>query len=206
MTRGTNSLLFGAHQIFVHPLIVAYCWWKLYGFPYDPRLWLCFIVHDWGYFGMPNMDGVYGKWHPGFGGAIVGSIFGQRWGTFCILHSRYIANFLMMPPSKLCYADKLAIRYTPKWMYRKSELDEYLNNSPHDNYEDWRTYANDFVDNFVKDKDSGYGPLDYTRERVELYRLSIPEHVERTAAAIARNRERESKSNDSLSAGDSIGT
>jgi len=61
MKLGTRSVLFGAHQFFVHPFFVFIAWWKLFGFPYDPRLWLAFILHDMGYVGLPNMDGKEGR-------------------------------------------------------------------------------------------------------------------------------------------------
>jgi hypothetical protein len=35
----------------VHPFFVAYAWSRLFGFPWDPRLWLAFFVHDLGYLG-----------------------------------------------------------------------------------------------------------------------------------------------------------
>lgn len=43
---GTRSILYGAHCWFIHPWFVARAWWKLFGFPVDPRLWLCFWLHD----------------------------------------------------------------------------------------------------------------------------------------------------------------
>ena len=46
MKIGTKSVLFGAHCFFLHPFFVAVAWWKLYGFPVDPRLWVAFFVHD----------------------------------------------------------------------------------------------------------------------------------------------------------------
>lgn len=75
LRMGTRSLLFGIHQIFLHPLFVALGWWKLYGFPRDPRLWAAFFVHDLGYFGKPNMDGLEGEQHPLLGAAIMGWLF-----------------------------------------------------------------------------------------------------------------------------------
>lgn len=51
MKTGTKSVLFGAHCFFIHPLFVALAWWKLFGFPWDPRLWVAFFVHDLGYWG-----------------------------------------------------------------------------------------------------------------------------------------------------------
>jgi len=117
MKIGTKSLLFGAHQFLIHPFFVALAWWRLYGFPWDPRLWIAFFVHDLGYFGSPNMDGEAGKEHPILGAHIMSLLFGQRWLSFCLLHSRYYANMCCCAPSRLCYADKLAICIEPAWLY-----------------------------------------------------------------------------------------
>src|SRR5271166_3701015 len=75
MRVGTKSVLFGYHSWWLHPFLVAEAWRRLYGFPWDPRLWVAFFVHDLGYFGMPNMDGVEGKQHPFFGAAIMHFLF-----------------------------------------------------------------------------------------------------------------------------------
>src|SRR5690348_11894818 len=45
---GTKSVICGAHCFFLHPWFVALAWWKLYGFPWDPRLWFAFWLHDLG--------------------------------------------------------------------------------------------------------------------------------------------------------------
>ena len=87
MKVGTKSLLFGAHNIFIHPFLVFIAWWRLYGFPADPRLWVAFIVHDWGYLGKPNMDGPEGETHVELGARIM-RIFGRRWEEFTRHHSR----------------------------------------------------------------------------------------------------------------------
>ena len=71
MKTGTKSVLFGAHCFFIHPWFVAAAWWKLYGFPRDPRLWIAFFVHDLGYLGKPNMDGVEGETHIELGARIM---------------------------------------------------------------------------------------------------------------------------------------
>ncbi len=63
MKVGTKSLLFGAHQFILHPVLVAFAWYRLYGFPFDPRLWIAFIVYDWGYWGKADMDGAEGETH-----------------------------------------------------------------------------------------------------------------------------------------------
>ncbi len=75
MKVGTKSLLFGVHCWFLHPFFVAAAWTKLYGFPWDPRLWVAFLVHDWGYWGKPNMDGAEGETHVELGAEIMGRLF-----------------------------------------------------------------------------------------------------------------------------------
>src|SRR5579863_3099451 len=98
MKIGTKSVLFGAHCFFLHPWFVAAAWWKLYGFPWDPRLWVAFFVHDIGYLGKPNMDGPEGESHPEVGARIMQrlfdrNLFGQgdavrhRWHDLCLYHS-----------------------------------------------------------------------------------------------------------------------
>jgi len=71
MKIGTKSVLFGAHCFLLHPFFVAAAWIKLYGFPFDPRIWVAFFVHDLGYIGKPNMDGPEGERHVELGGAIM---------------------------------------------------------------------------------------------------------------------------------------
>ena len=71
MRVGTKSVLFGAHQFLIHPWFVAAAWWRLYGFPWDPRLWVAFFVHDLGYLGKPNMDGPEGERHVEFGARVM---------------------------------------------------------------------------------------------------------------------------------------
>jgi hypothetical protein len=72
---GTKSVLYGAHAFFLHPWFVAWAWWKLYGFPWDPRLWVAFFVHDLGYIGKPDMDGEEGEQHPALGARIMCALF-----------------------------------------------------------------------------------------------------------------------------------
>lgn len=117
MTIGTRSLLFGAHQFILHPFFLAIAWWQLYGPPLDPRLWIAFLVHDWGYWGKPNMDGPEGERHPELGGRIMARLFGPAWGDFTRLHSRYYAKRERREPSRLCAADKLILLVTPRWLY-----------------------------------------------------------------------------------------
>ena len=78
MKVGTKSVLFGYHCFFIHPFFVALAWWKLYGFPWDIRLWVAFFVHDIGYWGKPNMDGPEGETHPIFGARIMERLFDRE--------------------------------------------------------------------------------------------------------------------------------
>jgi len=149
MKIGTKSLLFGAHQFIIHPIIVFIAWWKLYGFPFDPRLWVAFIVHDWGYWGKSNMDGDEGEIHVFLGADIMHKLFDRKhkttnigrgqtimiggtytWYNFTLFHSRFYAKKNNHPISKLCVADKYAIVLDPWWFYLiraslSSEIKEY---------------------------------------------------------------------------------
>lgn len=132
MSIGTRSILFGAHCFFIHPWFVAWAWWKLYGFPVDPRLWVAFICHDLGYFSKPNMDGPEGETHVEFAANLTARLFGPRWGDFCRYHSRFYAKRDNKPFSRLCVADKLSFVLTPKLLYlplvrATGEIDEYMN-------------------------------------------------------------------------------
>jgi hypothetical protein len=157
MTIGTKSVLYGAHCFFLHPWFVAAAWWRLYGFPWDPRLWVAFFVHDLGYIGKPNMDGDEGERHPILGARLMAILFDAlqlgrgghapydihgtpvmlgRWGLFVLLHSRYFSKSLGMQPSRLCMADKLAIALTPAWLYlpmvrATGEIHEYRAHAVH---------------------------------------------------------------------------
>jgi len=144
---GTKSVLYGAHCFFLHPWFVARAWWKLFGFPWDPRLWVAFFVHDLGYWGSPNMDGPEGERHPEWGARLMSRLFDRRhrpstaggerfewrccfndwdsdrdfllgpWGQLTLFHSRFYAKQNEARYSRLCVADKLAIALTPAWLY-----------------------------------------------------------------------------------------
>jgi len=153
MNIGTKSVLFGAHCFFFHPWFVAAAWWKLYGFPWDPRLWVAFFVHDLGYLGKPNMDGPEGESHVELGARIMGWLFdrprvlsrdecpsdgefiyrmwNRKWHDFSLYHSRFYAKKDGRKPSQLCMADKLSIAMTPAWLYlpmvkATGEIREYM--------------------------------------------------------------------------------
>lgn len=128
MRVGTKSVLFGVHCFLIHPFMIALGWWTLFGFPWDPRLWFAFFLHDLGYLGKPNMDGPEGEEHPYLGARIMGRLFDRDrfgmgdaaryyWYDFTLLHSRYLAKRLGRQPSRLAMADKAAIYLEPSWLY-----------------------------------------------------------------------------------------
>jgi hypothetical protein len=116
MQTGTKSLLFGVHQVFIHPVVVYRAWKHLYGRPSWREL-ICIIIHDWGYWGKPDLDGPEGERHPEFAARLAGRLFGGGYGQLCLYHSRHYAKLRGMEPSKLCWADKLSIQYEPSWFY-----------------------------------------------------------------------------------------
>ena len=132
MKIGTKSVLFGAHQFILHPIVIAISWTMLYGLPRDPRLFVAFLVHDWGYVGKGDMDGVEGESHPIRGAAIMRLLFGKAWGDFTLYHSRFYARRRNHPYSRLAVADKLAATILPAWIYvpmvlATGEVQEYMN-------------------------------------------------------------------------------
>lgn len=139
MKIGTKSLLYGYHCFFIHPLALLCAWVKLYGWPRDWRIYLAFFVHDLGYWGKSDMDGDSGKNHPYFGARLMHTFLGglpgnpdhREWYNFMLYHSRSLAKADGGKPSKLCYADKLAIIIQPTWlqvllMSLTGEIHEYM--------------------------------------------------------------------------------
>ena len=134
MKIGTRSVLFGAHQFLLHPVFLAIAWRRLYGFPWDPRLWAAFFLHDLGYIGSGDMDGPEGERHVELGAHIMRTLFGDSWGEFCGRHSRYYSRARGLKVSRLCVADKLAFVLTPNWLYlpmtvATGEIFEYIERS-----------------------------------------------------------------------------
>lgn len=147
MKIGTKSVLYGAHCFLIHPFFVFAAWWKLYGFPYDPRLWIAFFVHDLGYWGKPNMDGDEGELHPYWGACLMGALFGKKWFDFTLYHSRFLAKNQNAQYSKLCVADKLAIALEPSWLYLPrvnwtGEINEYMKDAVQGKYQSMRIDTN----------------------------------------------------------------
>jgi len=136
MKTGTKSVLFGVHSFWFHPITVALAWYELYGMPTFKEL-VCIFIHDLGYLGKPNMDGIEGEMHPYLGAELAHRWFyknGFNWYYFVLLHSRSAAKIAGYFPSKLCWADKLCIKYDPWWFYMlrarlSGEIYEYYNDA-----------------------------------------------------------------------------
>ena len=134
MKLGTKSLLWGAHAFFLHPFMVARGWWHLWGAPRDPKLWMCFLLHDIGYLGQLEMDGEGSENHVRLGAEIVRWLCGDRYADECYRHSRLWCRLNGLTISRLCLADKMAFVLTPAWLYlpmakASGELQEYMDRS-----------------------------------------------------------------------------
>lgn len=134
MRLGTRSLLFGVHQVLIHSAFVAAGWIRLYGWTWDLRIWLAVLVHDWGYWGKPDMNEKFGRSHVNRGANIMGRLFGDDWHRFTFCHSRWASAVIFDAPSRLCYADKYAFVLTPRWLYRllataSGEIKEYASDA-----------------------------------------------------------------------------
>ncbi len=170
MKTGTKSLLFGVHQVFLHPLFVFAGWIKLYGCP-NWREFVCILIHDWGYWGCSNMDGIQGSHHPYWAADFLSINIGwegfefapkSKYYWLCLLHSRFLAERLEMKPSKLCWADKLGTALYPTWFWvflsrLSGEQKEYLSNPHHeihgakDPYEFFNKYKTELVPKLLKE-------------------------------------------------------
>lgn len=124
MKVGTRSLLFGIHQFIWHPIVVYKAWSYLYDARPTWKELVCIIIHDWGYWGKPNLDGEEGIEHPRIGANIAYKLYGVEHWRLCAGHSRsYVAlinsrlDEKNISTSKLCWADKLSFCFEPAWFY-----------------------------------------------------------------------------------------
>jgi len=117
MKLGTKSLLFGIHNIVIHPIVVCIAWHRIFNKHPNWKELVCIIIHDWGYWGCATMDGDDGNLHPCWAAGVVRKWWGPRYWELCLYHSRHIAHQDYVTPSKLCYADKLSFCIMPWWLY-----------------------------------------------------------------------------------------
>jgi hypothetical protein len=121
MKVGTRSLLYGVHQVIWHPIFVYFSWWWLFGRPSFGEA-IAIVIHDWGYWGKPNMDGPEGDTHPEWA-----ALFFEKRGRpdladLCRGHSRFWAKKKGVALSKLCYADKLGNAAMPIWLWSAAAM------------------------------------------------------------------------------------
>ena len=173
MTVGTKSVLAGAHCMLIHPFFTAWGWKRLFGFPFDPRIWFACFLHDVGYLNRSDMDGPSGEEHVILGARIMGWLFGPVWADECYRHSRYWSQRMGLPISRLCLADKLAFAITPAWLYIPmarwtGELAEYMERSKERQAGD-RSFTDEelLLINSVKPHDWLRGLQSYTLRWVE---------------------------------------
>lgn len=127
---GTQSLLWGVHQVLWHPWTVWRAWRALYGAAPNWRECVCIVVHDWGYWGCEAMDGSDGLLHPVRGARVAGWLFGFDHYKLVLDHSRFLCARCGRVPSRLCWADKFSLLFEPAWFYLlrarlSGELREY---------------------------------------------------------------------------------
>jgi len=136
MKVGTKSILFGVHAFWWHPITVALAWRRVWHEWPDWRELVAIFVHDLGYWGRDNMDGVEGKLHPVGGAKIIRWLgLGEELQRLVLLHSQSFADAAKQPVSRLFLPDKVSVLYDPSWFYLlravlSGEIDEYVMNSP----------------------------------------------------------------------------
>jgi hypothetical protein len=119
MKIGTKTLLFGSHQFVIHPILVFIAWVKLYKKLPNFKELICIIIHDWGYWGKPNLDGPEGEKHPIWAAMwIAGNTdWSLDYSWLCLYHSRFMAKMDNHPVSKLCLPDKYGVALAPAWLW-----------------------------------------------------------------------------------------
>jgi hypothetical protein len=122
MNIGTKTLLYGNHQIFIHPFFVWLAWVKCYRSLPTWREAICIFIHDWGYWGKPNIDGPEGEIHPhwaqmwAYRHLDIGT-HAYHYSDLCAGHSvSYVKKYSYLAVSQLCLADKVGVAFMPIWM------------------------------------------------------------------------------------------
>jgi hypothetical protein len=138
---GTKTLLYGNHQFLLHPLFVGLAWTKYYHKLPNPKEAICIIIHDWGYWGKPNLDGEEGEQHPfwaaqwalnHFDKSKSPPLYNKSCYYLCLYHSSFLSKRLGIKVSRLCIPDKLGVIMMPIWLIvllgkLTGETNEYRN-------------------------------------------------------------------------------
>jgi hypothetical protein len=129
------------------------------------------------------MDGPEGELHPFFGANLMSILFDKGrfwdnnrdddpdscWYQLCLFHSRYLCKQLNCKPSRLCFADKLALALTPWWLYlpmvtATGEIKEYLKHAQTADSAHW--------------KPTGYDKRRWFKQLQEYMREWVAEHID----------------------------
>lgn len=118
MRIGTRSLIFGLHSFFVHPILMLAIFKKVVGRRADFVEIVCILIHDIGYFGKPNMDGVEGNLHPYAGAKLARFLFGDRGWRLCVGHNDEVREVEGLPRSVIYAVDKYFYVVIPVWLQK----------------------------------------------------------------------------------------
>jgi hypothetical protein len=110
MQIGTKTLLFGNHQFLIYPFFVWLAWIRIHGKLPNWKEMICIFIHDWGYWGKPNVDGPEGEQHPVWAAwwalrhfdPILNRQWTMRYYHLCMFHSSSMAKKCEQKVSKLC--------------------------------------------------------------------------------------------------------
>lgn len=121
MTEGTKSMLFGCHQIIIHPLIVLVAWYRLYRRWPKPWQLVCILIHDIGHWGKDYLTYFEHKRdHWRAGAELARRLFGDEAYWFCRWHSK-TSNGNSWQPNDLFYADKYSWLCAPRWWLKLND-------------------------------------------------------------------------------------
>ncbi len=129
MRRGTATLLFGCHQFILHPIYVARAWRRLYGRP-GPGDLVAIIIHDWGYWGLKDVEGPEGLHHSRRPARVLRILGFKRLARQIEGHSGAWCNAAGIERSWLYAADKLGTAMMPSRLWARlaratGEIEEY---------------------------------------------------------------------------------
>jgi hypothetical protein len=178
MKIGTKTLLFGDHQFILHPYYAYKAWKKLYGKRPNWKELICIIIHDWGYWGLDEIDGLNGgDDHPYWASTWANNHLEDTHEStdprfmyyikLCLYHSEALATRNGEHVSKLYWADKLGTASMPPWLWvglgkLTGEMENYCSNpkyhrdgigaDPYKHFQHFRdVMARKIFDNFIID-------------------------------------------------------
>ena len=138
MRVGTKTILFGLHSFWLHPMVVWYSYFKIYG-SLSFKMAAAIFFHDLGYWRCKSLKHGDGYSHPSKSAELFSKFFKNDYHQYYQIyhHSRRYPSG-NTEVSCLGIADKLSFFYYPKWLVLflgtlSGELKEYLNNFKNNN-------------------------------------------------------------------------